>query len=138
MVMSSGFVISASWPGDDKAFHALLLFPEPESQCSGLTWCRYFTANDTSTTGTLPLGLIQAAVAQANANPYDTFSIGIGAGPSLPQGEVRPEFYLHRIPTVPMDRSELLPHAPAARPVVRRRTLYEAEQTGSQCALSSP
>jgi hypothetical protein len=50
--------------------------------------CRYFTANDTSTTGTLPLGIIQASIAQAKANPYDTFTIGFAPGPSLPQGEV--------------------------------------------------
>ncbi len=57
--------------------------------------CRYFTANGTSTTSTLPLGLIQAAVAQAKANPYDTFAISISAGPSMPQGEVRPTFCQH-------------------------------------------
>ncbi|CAL5219872.1 g1792 [Coccomyxa viridis] len=50
-------------------------------------WNTYFTANGTSTVGTIPLGLIQATIAQAKANPYDTFSISIAAGPSLPQGE---------------------------------------------------
>ena len=61
----------------------------PSDSAVALMWCRYFTANGTSTTGTLPLGIIQAAVAQAKANPYDTFAIGFAAGPSLPQGEVR-------------------------------------------------
>ena len=39
------------------------------------------TANGTSTTGTLPLGLIQTAIVQTIANPYETFSISISAGP---------------------------------------------------------
>ncbi len=61
--------------------------------------CRYFAPNGSSTTGTLSPDLITAAIAQAKANPYDTFTIVLLAGPSLPQGEVRPASLLYATAT---------------------------------------
>ena len=97
--------------------------------------CRYFTANGTSTTGTLPLGIIQAAIAQAKANPYDTFTISFGAGPSLPQGEVRPASRLHAILTLSDAVGSCFHQAPADRPVSKHRSLEPVIQTDSHCAL---